>query len=254
MIRRCNFTGRRALDARDIRISVGAAPSREISVSWSLSEQALPPQAAVIVEAYTGGSPQILRFPWGTVSAPLPPMKRTLAELDADRFLFDFKVLSPDQTGRIIALASGLRPVSAAAGRGRREELLHVNPRHDMGTEIWNLDFSHDHVWLNVNAKIASFEVTVRDDPRFFALVYPQVVRQVLQRALSESAEEDSAGWQPRWLRWAHKLTGEAPPVSDPCDTELTEEQCGWIDAVVGAFCEQQGVLDKWNGSTEAAR
>src|SRR5207249_3314596 len=97
------------------------------------------------------------------------------------------------------------------------------------------------------------FSATVRGDARFFALVFPQVIRQILERALRESTADDQEAWRGRWLLWAQRLPGVIgpPEFSSSDEQELTEAQLEWIDDVVGSFCDQKTTLDRWNSVAE---
>jgi hypothetical protein len=188
------------------------------------------------------------------VGVPIPPAHRSLAELSGQQLLFNLKLLDPSigNEGRILAIARGIRP----GGRGpegakRTEELLVVNPRSDMGQEVWNLTFDNGSVWLNVNASVVDFEGTVagRTDTRFFALVYPEVVRQVLGRAIRESEGEAPEGWCAKWFAWAKTtLGGELPKLGlEEGETDLSSDQRAWLDQMVRRFCEDKQALSKWN-------
>ena len=256
MIRHFNYTGRKSIDQHAVSIQVGSAPDYFVDAQWVFENLKLPPEALVIVEAYTGGSVLIILQDWGTVANRVPPQERSLRELSASRFLFNLKVVdvSTARAGQILAVARSIRPASGLAGpRPKSEELVFVNAKSDMGHELWNLDFSHDHVWLNVNAKVADFDNTVRSDPKFFALVYPQLVRQVLSRALSEAESWEPIGWCGKWLNWALQSFGEGekPRVGHRENEEETEMQTAWVDRIVRRFCEDKLALEKWNGSQE---
>jgi hypothetical protein len=109
----------------------------------------------------------------------------------------------------------------------------------DLGDLVWRLDFSNDLPVLQLNSGIEDIREIARGNRSFFALVYPEVVRQVLRYILVQEnygdASCDADDWQARWLSYAQSLPGVPPsPARDRYTTLQDREE--WIDEVVAAF------------------
>jgi hypothetical protein len=247
MLRRFNYTGRRTLAAKNVQI--GLASDRSFTVGWDLTDEQLPPDALVFVEAKTSGSPTVLRFPFGTVSKPQPPSGATLKELPGSAARFSLKVVDhAGERGRLLAIADNLVPTGlddeAAA---IQHPLLPVNPS-DLGNEVWRLDFTHNQPWLEVNNQIDNIMQIARSDARFFSLVYSSLIRMILTRILlvDEITETEGDSWQAQWLRWGiHWHPDKESPMSGERD-ECEESWGHWIEAVVSGFCDQKNVRERF--------
>ncbi len=247
MIKRVNFTGRRRIPRNRVDIEVYDGQPRTFDAKIDLDGISLLPRAAVYLEAMCAGSNVIERFGFGEVGAIVPPKDPRLLELEGENVFFALKVVdSTERSGRILGIAEHIRPQRAGkqTAAGRRG-ILPVEPK-DLGQQLWKLEFTEHDVFLYVNKDVPGLVDRVRSDPLFYAAVYPEVVRQVLARAIRENAdiEEDDDRWPILWLRFGKNLhpTREAPPSSDASE----EDQEEWVDEVVDAFCESHTLRDKF--------
>jgi hypothetical protein len=124
--------------------------------------------------------------------------------------------------------------------------ILPIEP-HDLGQEMWRLEFKDQDVVLYVNERIPELKDWARAEPLFYAVVYPEVVRRVLTRAIDENAdveEDDDERWQVLWQRFGRDLhpTKQKPPGSD--DPEEDREE--WVDEVVAAFASAHQFKDTY--------
>jgi hypothetical protein len=194
--------------------------------------------ARVFVEAYYERA--FARFDFGTVGALKPPANCSLQEIDfGRRVLFRVKVVDPaGGFGRVLAAADGLVPFDADDKNGSRQSLLEVDPRSDMGDEIWRIDFSSSGPVLQVNARIENVMELFRDNPVIRALVYPEVLRSILGRILlqdpgaSADAEDE---WQGKWLRFGSRILGTPPPDVEN-DQKSADELSVWIEQCIAEF------------------
>jgi len=247
MIKRVNFTGRRRIPRDRIDISVYDGHPRTFDANIDLDGLPLLPHAAVFLEASCAGSTVVERFSFGEVGKIRPPHSRALKELEGVNVFFTLKVV--DQTeefGRIIGIAEYIRPQRAGKQTvaGRRG-ILPVEPA-DLGQQLWKLAFREQDVFFLVNKNIPGLVDRVRCDPMFYAVVYPEIVRQVLFKAIAENVdlEEEGDRWPILWLRFGTELL----PVREPppkCD-DPEEDQEAWIEEVVKAFCETHSLKDKF--------
>ncbi len=257
MIRRFNYTGRRDLPHKKISISLFEKPTRKFDVTWDFSEENLPGNAAVYVEAYSSGSSGTMRFGFGTLGNRIPPFDTELREIVGDNVCFDFKVVDEtDRVGRLLGLASQVRAGNELVGTN---PLLPVNPC-DLGNQIWRVNLRHGQgdgrPWLDVNNRIDQIMQRAKDDPVFFSLVYPELIRQILNEivvAQELSDEDDSSNkWQAQWIKWAidRHPTKEKPPGEE----QALEEKNLWIDEVIGAFCDRHEIRSLFESGGRSAQ
>jgi len=239
MRRTFNFTGRKDLPAKSVRISIRRAKPRFVDLHWNVDEIDVPDDGQVFLEAFSSGSPHVLRFAWGTLAHPVPPAQseRSLDGIIGDAVTFNFKVVeSGENRGRLLASASNLR-ASNEDDSGGRQSLLPVNAL-DMGEEVWRISFAHGRPWLEVNNRILPIKEIARSDQRFFALVYPAAIHRVLSHILIAEEFSDPDGsdeWQCLWLRWGRHWhpDNEDPPAGG---REELDDKLQWIDQVVASF------------------
>ena len=247
MIKRLNFTGRKRISRDHVQIEVYDGHPRSFAALITLDDSKLPPDAAVYLEATCAGSNVVQRFEFGTVAniAPVTPPK--LTEIEGENVFFNLKVVDTSQRfGRILGLAENIRPERAGAQTvaGRRG-ILPIE-EVDLHGEIWKLEFREHDVYLLVNKNIPGLVDRACADPAFYSLIYPEIVRRILTRAILENVDLDDSDdrWPVVWLRFARGIHPEflAPPESDPTQEEIDE----WVDEVVGSFCNKHDLRTKF--------
>ena len=246
MLRKLNFTER----TRIPRAASGFVLRRDrdgvlaFDPTLDLAGIRAPKTARVYIEAQYRTS--YMRFDCGSLGALAIPEDRRLTEIDSDRIV-RFRVKVVDQSGgqrRIVAASNDVVVSCDRGGSGARLSLLPVN-FEDLGDQVWRIHFEADHPVLELNNRVDGIENLARNDPAFFALLYPAAVREVLTRYLLIDRWDDGdegSEWPSLWLRWGRELTGQAVP-SD------AEERVGWIDEVVVAFCGLHRVADRMRSS-----
>ncbi|MDI6720649.1 MAG: hypothetical protein QMD46_13680 [Methanomicrobiales archaeon] len=261
MIRRFNYTGRFKLERRRIQIRLIPENNKppSFSANIDLNGLNLPETARVYIEAYDKNS--YMRFGYGSVAhiAEPPVSDRILSELQStDAISFRIKVVDESgKHGKILAIADRIvtrrqdeKPVS-------RENLLYVRYA-DIGDEIWNLDLSDFRPVLQLNNRIEGIGEMARNEPFFFSLVYPAVVKLILIQILivdeHEFDEIDTEDWRNLWLKFINDL----PSLSvryNPDLVSLPDAKLEWIeDEAVPAFCKSQQVLTRFIQSQESPR
>lgn len=235
---RLNFTGRRRISHDHVKISVATQdPQITFSARMDLETYSFPATAALIVEAYR--QLELARFEFGTVTRPIPPPNCRLAEFGTlDGVKFRLKVVSIDEPrGRLLGVADRIVAINEALDRTRRIPLLNVKG-HDLGREIWKLDFTDEPILL-INYRLANKHGLARSSV-FQSMVLPEVLRAILCRVLLIDEYryfEDEDDWAARWLRFASSFPGVSGVPEDP-DLDLDME---WIDSAVSAFCQWRG-------------
>ena len=231
MIRRFNFTERKRIDQQRVAVRIeerddGAPPS--FTAELHLGEMELPPAAEVIIEAYSGRS--VIRFPWGTVSALAPPLDRRLVDMPVNPS-FRVKVVAPDGSGVLLALANRVRP-----HREEQQGSFVWLKGEDLGKEVWRLQFAGTGApTLLVNENIHGIGEAVLRDNAFRGLVMPEVLRAMLTRALivEDYAPDDEGGDWNELMQFVRGLHPE-PFRSDGGDER--QVRMDWIDSAVAAF------------------
>lgn len=186
MIKHVNFTGRRRISRSCAEIEVLNGSPRTFHAAIDLSATKMPPSAKVFLEAMCAGSSVVKRFDFGTVGQLQAPADLSLEEIEGANVFFSLKVvdIESDRFGRIIGLAENIRPLRAGdLTVTGRQGILPIDSA-SLGQEVWKLDFHEHEVFLLVNDSIPGLRDRPKQDPLFFATVYPAVVRMVLTEAL----------------------------------------------------------------------
>lgn len=244
MIREFNYTQRQRIESKHLQIELiepndGGRPS--FKVDLDLEELQLPPAAPLVVEASRGSS--FMRFPWGTAGQPLAPANLELTDVP---LVPSFRVmaLSPDDSRSILALANQVKPRWERAQAPGASELLYLL-EEDLGQEIWRLDLpdGEELPVLKVNSNIDGISRTVRQDPVFRSLVFPEVVRAILTNALLVQEEDpgDEGGYWYGWFGFVSQFYPTAYPGSSEYDSDDDSRRKAsqeWIDGAVAAFTQ----------------
>ena len=247
MIKRVNSTGRRRVPRDRVNIEVFDGDPRTFDALVNLDGFDAPPDAEVVLEAGCAGSNTIPRFERGTVGQLAPCEDRRLKGLKGENVFFALKIIDrSEQVGRILGLAENIRPVKSGEKTATGRQGILPIEADDLGSESWRLDFRSEDVYLLVNEKVPDLKERVRYDPLVFSLVYPPVIRQVLQRALQEQIDDDDGEhWASRWLSFAKNLHPENVPA--PSSEEADEELDEWVTEVVDAFSKNHDLIGKFN-------
>jgi hypothetical protein len=245
MIRRFNYTERKRIPRDSIRIAVTAAAQGPMTFDAELNFDGLglPSDACVWLEAYYRSS--YMRFPWGTVGSPLPCPERRLTDIDRGTLVF-FRVKVVQATvgnGLILADADKIVAQKDEDGGMSRDSILPVQ-YVDLGEQIWRLNFDGVPV-LEANERIDGIRQLLSADAQFMALVFPSVLREVLQHMLLAGVEDedDPESWGSLWRRFVKQFHVEEPPS----EHSGTDEKISWVDAVVANFCEKRRIRQSFD-------
>lgn len=222
-----------------VLVENGAVPRFDAEVN--LYGLDLPDDAQVFVEAYYKAS--YMRFGFGTVGQIHPPQNRRLADVASANVLFRLKVVDrAAEVGRILAKADGIHPQAPGSPPTQKLPILHVDFL-DLGQEVWRLRFEDAIPVLEVNEIIDDIRDIVRADSRFFSLVWPAVVREVLTKIVVLDQHEpvdDSEDWRDFWLRYVRMFYSQQPP---DCQSDM-DTKLGWIESAITAFCQWKRVRE----------
>jgi hypothetical protein len=252
-----NYTGRKRI-ARSritVRLLQAAGGGWAFHADFDLTDYAFPSDASVFVEAYNATS--YMRFPFGTIGKPMPPVDTRLAGITAGPTpKFRVKVVDArTRYGLLLGVADKLIPLRPDEELARRQALLPVEFR-ELGSRIWKLDLS-DWPVLELNRRIADLGEVARSADSFAALVYPEVVRRILHEAVIElectDPGVDDDDWPGLWLTFACSLSGVAPPP-DGRDERSRALQHDWVERAVDAFCRSREMRLRFERAIEQGR
>lgn len=237
MLRKLNFTDRVTLPRSAVSITLRRDATGVLLFDpiLTLTDLAMPVDARIFVEAFYRTS--YMRFDCGTIGHLTIPPSRRLTDIDSDHLIrFRVKIVggSLQDEHRVLAASPDITVASDGPASSSRISLLPVNFR-DLGHQVWRVELETNQAVLELNNKIASIEQMARTDKRFFALVYPAAVREILTHILlveQYELDEESDEWWSLWLRWGATLTPD--PVPDDPD-----DRAAWIAAVIAAFCDR---------------
>ena len=216
MIRKINFTGRKKIKRTNVRVDIlrDADGRRFFNLQADLSDLRLPSNARIYAEAYRRTAYQ--RFDFGSISNRKSPGDRRLDRF-SDSTIPLFRVKVVDRTsahGRILAALDKIRPETVDSEPAGSHSLLFVE-YEELGNNIWRLDLDGDWPVLKLNQNVDEIGLVASSDQRFFALVYPEVFRQVLTRVVIEEEHTDpdcDDDWPSLWLKLARRLPGMVDP------------------------------------------
>lgn len=261
MIRRFNYTDRQKIPRDQISLiwveSVGAPLSFRADISLELPTS-LPPRAHVLIEAHSG--PVVMRFSFGTVERLEHPADTTLSEFPPGlKPLFRVKVVEPDEGKRILAWADAITPLSPDEVKSGKRSILPVETL-DISPLIWKLRIDSNQFRLQLNSAIREPRAVtlLALEPDFIALVYPAVVRQILQHLLL-GPEQESVEPNHDWLLFGAQLAGRSAPEHDDADEASTDDDAftaeveDWIQSAVAGFCSRQRCVESFIQSKKEA-
>ena len=237
--RKYNFTGRRRLRQGDITVQLNddVKPLTFGVTKLALGSYGFPEHASVCVEVYRQMSYE--RIDCGTVSQLELPDNVPLTEFrEPDALRYRIKVISKGaKNGQLLG------EFSARFDQGQ-DSLLPVEPDDSLGQEVYRVNFDSDEPVLLINSSKLTDWKGVATDPVFVALVYPSVLREILERAVRDHfPDEDSDDWQSRWVRFATNFLRVSKPAENP-DRDVLDE---WIEEIVEVFSMRQKLYDDFS-------
>ncbi len=244
MLRKLNFTERAKVPRANVRVTLRREADGVLAFDPTLSFDgvAAPAGARIFIEAYHRTS--FMRFDCGSIGALAIPADRRLTEIDGSSIRFRIKIVdTSDALRRILAVAEDIRVTEKAPEMSGRTPLLPVQFSDTLGDQAWRVTFESDSPVLELNNRIAGIDKLAKEDPLFFALVYPAAVRAILTQILlvdQHDAFEESEEWWSLWIRWASQY------AALPSDAE---EAPSWIEDVISAFSSRYRLVDQINAA-----
>lgn len=246
MLRKLNFTERIRIPRSEVHISLRRELDGVLAFDASIAhlmDLDAPASTRVYIEARDSTS--FMRFDCGSLDSLSIPSDRRLTDINGSSVRFRIKLVGSQH--RILAVAEDIRVTENAPGQGTSMPLLPVQFSSELGQQAWRVAFESDTPVLELNNGIDGIQRIAREDPLFFALVYPAAVREVLTHILLVDRHDPFEGgddWWSHWLRWAEKFNPDPRP-SNP------EDAARWIDDVGAAFCSRYSAVEKFNARKE---
>jgi hypothetical protein len=209
----------------------------------------LPPEAVVVVEAYSG--PVVMRFPFGTVGLVQPPVDVALYDFPPGlKPSFRVKVVETSNAERrLLAWAKEITPRMPEDIEAGRRSILPVETV-DLGPLVWNIRLEDNTPVLQVNSAIREPRdiTTMAKEADFISLVYPAAIRQILDHLLL-GPERDNVEPTHDWILFGNTLAGRIAPNPDDYDdesSEFREDVEIWIHEAVKGFCAKQATVEAY--------
>lgn len=246
--RRLNSTGRKRI-TRD-RVTIELTPPLDrfsfpiATAEVDLTELGLDPAAPVALEAYYRSSS--MRFPCGTVASLDIPAKLVLTDIDRGGAIqFRLLVIAPDDSGRILASAEGIRP-RQSADTPERQPLLPVRET-DLGEELWRVDLNERNgPWLVINSRVPGLASRLRSDALVQGLILPHALREVLRNLTAEGEDEDDHDWGDDWRKFLRALDVDVAP-DEPGDEDAIQD---WVEDAVTRFSQLKRFAELVRGAS----
>ncbi len=247
MKRTFNYTGRKKIERRDVNITLREErASLVFDAELRLAAYQFPRNAEIWLEAHRQNV--WMQFPWGTISALRAPADRKLVEFDvSDGILFRVRVVQPQgqENHKLLGEADGIHFVKVGEASSRTRPLIKPVP-DALDQLLWKLDVESDPPRLLINEAAKPSWKEAGDSPYFTSLVYPEVLRRLLTRALIQgkwTEDDDEGGWTSDWMQFARNLGVPWPPP--PPDLETDCEL--WIEEAVAAFARRNQLRNVWD-------
>jgi hypothetical protein len=247
MKRTFNYTGRRKIERKDVPVTIRADGNGwTFDADLRLASYKFPHNAEVWVEAHRQNL--WMQWSWGSISAMRVPLNRRLSEFDVpDGVLFRVRVVQPSgpEHHKLLGEVDQVQPVKAGEADDRRRHLLVPVP-DALDQQLWKLNLEAEPPELLVNKDAQPNWKDMAKSPQFVALVYPEVFRRILTKILIEdgwSEDEEDAGWQGDWMRFARNLGGL---VAVPSPDQKVDRE-NWIEEAVAGFARRLQLRTTWD-------
>ncbi len=238
---RLNYTGRLRLTRDRIRLRLHESEGHLLLniERLNLSGFSLPADSSVIIEAYRQTTRS--RIYCGTVSSPLLKKNVTLPQFSVDGgALFRVKVVGVGESdGKLLAVADRV-PATDEQNEAPNAPLLPLRSSSDLGQRLWRLEIDEGPA-VFINSNIGDWKEFALD-PKFQALVYPEILRQVALWAVRENDNNEEDGDEA--AAWRRFLTDLG---FDPAEVSLDEPEIAeqWADEAASAFARKHKFLQK---------
>ena len=252
MKRSYNYTGRYTLESSAVRIDLFEKENSasEFQLDIKTDGVKIPGDSGIWVEAYRG--PHAMRFRMGTWAAPVLGVNHSLDNFrTAEPVLFRVKVVDEsDPRHPIKAWKDQIRPNVIDRTGKKRRSILPVYPTNCLGHITWQVNWDDlSRPILYVNSRISEArDITsiVKNDPDFAALVFPEVLSQILHNFLSPENFDDDGENDGEWLKFGSELVGCGFSFDEDGSEDRDEQVTSWVSKAVQAFSGDLGLIRRY--------
>lgn len=261
MKRRFNYTGRKRINEKDVFIEIKKETRNDNELYYFenifyFDNLDLPSDTRIYLEAYH--RTDYMRFNFGTLGKIEEPTEKYLTEFGYfENIKFRVKLVDEsEEKGKLLAMADKIKPVLPEGEDDNQsvKSILAVNT-DDIGNKIWELDFDEiSKPCLTFNSNADEFKNLSRSDSKYFFLIYPYVIREILYHMIFidgvYNSEDPEIEWHSYWIQFAREMVSDVPDalnyedISNNLDIEIADVK-EWINNVVNEFCISHN--EKWN-------
>jgi len=248
MIRRYNYTGRRKLLSKKIRIAESIQNgNKSFELKGDLKEMGFPDDAKIYVEPYFKSS--FIRYDFGSIARFQHPDNTNVSELPTTDLLH-YRIKIVDTTNKL-GLILGFADIQGELANnetGGRQAILPVD-FVDLGKRIWTLDFRITGPVLEINSLIDNIREKVKSDDIFFSLVYPEIIKRVALEVTRTDGfyEDDLTGWQAEWMRFFTNVLLQTQVLSSDASDDVVDD---WCNDIADAFARKYHVFQRYTSQT----
>jgi len=250
MLRRFNYTGRKRIPRQNVPIDIIKSGDGiyEIRATFKFDGLDLPKSARVYVEAYK--DTYYRRYNFGCIENIVTPDDLKLTGIDDFNILFRVKVVDSDNEGVLLAEANRISPIKPGEETARKLSLIWVKGV-DLSNTIWRLELSDESEWpiLEINQKIEHITEIAQRDSLFHCLVFPEVIRKILNHAIFHHEYRSPNDADDIWCLWLKFISG-LPGMSFPPEQGDEQELYDWIEMAVDLFGKNNDFLRKFENET----
>ena len=245
-----NYTGRKKIKRKDIKIALERQESEARVEKIDLSGLGIDENAEIMIEIETGKT-GLKRESLGAVGKLDLPVAFPIDDFDFSDVSFRIKVIDSkgdSPNALILADADNLKPDSGDFA----DSLLEVKPSEDLGQRIWKIEFTAGRPELLINSSLDDWQGVGKSD-LFQSLIFPQVVFEIARWLRSFQTWEDDA---PEGLwRKLFKSIGYDPDKepqrkdfngNDNADEEYADDVDSWADDIASSFATSNKALAKF--------
>jgi hypothetical protein len=247
-----NYTRRQTIRREHVTVRIlpgqdNKPPKLDVVVDFTPYAGMFKPNDRISVEAYLDVVSK--SFAWGTVGSPNAPDDCALDHLESWELMYvTVRIVDADdreRPGRVAGICSRIQASSA----GAVQSLLPIVGDTEMRGELWRFDITDDGPIVRVNAKLVGDRQGFARSPAFLSLVFPCMLRDIVDWILGDCAPSKDEMEKPRglWLRWMLDLIGEADlPEGVYPREDAAELRRDFVNDVIAKFDADHKLLQKY--------
>lgn len=245
MIRRYNYTGRKKVLSKRIKILESRKDGKKsFEIKCDIKDLDFPDEAKIFIEPYFKSS--FLRFDFGSVARFQPPLETDVSDLPTtDQLRYRIKIVdNVNKNGLILGFAD-MQGTLVNDQTGGRQAILPVDFT-DLGKRIWTLDLRANGPVLVANSSIDNIREKVKSDDIFFSLVYPEIIKRIALEITKSDGffEEELSGWQSEWMKFFRQVLMQTNVLNSDANEEIIDD---WCNDMSDAFARKYDIIQRYS-------